>query len=276
MFRNYVAHKFNVHSPINLKEFKEYMSILKQTGASEIELAGRRLNALQRQRKNDLVNIIHDVGMRAVLYTGPFGTDTYKEFAQRDKHNNPLSLMCPRSGYVQKVFLPELESVIDNFDEVFFDMPWIDKRGCYCSHCEDENETSVRDALQNIVEEIPIKTSVNACAPKIHNEYPSANMYVLGGLFDNYVTEWNPLRWNQHPSILRRSIGYVQRITGKNGYHATTCTDKKGKIYELNDLAKLFRVILSTGAKPRLGIGFNQAGLKKVEQALWVANNIEF
>jgi hypothetical protein len=270
-FRNYLSQKFNLHSPINLKEYRAYIRCLKMAGATEIEHSGRRLSSIQKQRTKDIISIIHDEGLKAILYTGPFGKDTFEQYAQRDKNQKPLSLMCPSSEYIDKVLLPELNEVLEGYDGIYFDMPWIAKGGCYCNHCNGNNKTNVRNALIKIVGTLNIRTSVNAGAPKIHNEFPSSHIDNLNGIFDEYVTEWNPLRWNQRLSVVRKTIEYAREITHKKVYHATTCTDKRGKIYSVDLLADLFSIILIAGASPRLGISFYEKGLNKVREAMDIA-----
>lgn len=273
VFRNYVGHKYNLHSKINLKEFQNYLKLLKKTGATEIELSGRRLTNLQKQRTKDVTSIIRDEGLSPILYSGPFGVDNFKEYAQRDKENNPLPLMCPSSKYIDNVFLPELNELIINYDGVFFDMPWIMKNGCYCNNCDGDNDKNVREGLKKIVDSIDIKTTVNACAPKIHNEYPSAHIDNLKGIFDEYLTEWNPLKWNQSVSIIKSSIEYAKRVTDKKIYHATTCTNRNREIYPIKTLSNLFRTIIASGATPRLGICFNEKGMRIIQRAFYIAKN---
>ena len=270
-FRNYIAHKFNLYSPIDLKQFQTFIKRLNQIGTTEIELVGRRLTPIQRQRTKDLTSIIHDEGMKVILYTGPFGKDNYKEYAQRDKNNNPLSLMCPSSKYIDNILLPELNNVLEFYDGLFLDMPWIMKGGCYCNNCDGDNEKNVRDGLKKIRNSINIRTSINAGAPTIHNEHPSAHIDNIKGIFDEYVTEWNPLRWNQKVSIIKEVIEYAKKATNKKIYHATTCTDKQGKIYPLDVLTNLFTTIISAGAIPRLGIAFNNEGLNTIGKAMEIA-----
>ena len=235
-------------------------------GATEIEHSGRRLSSIQKQRTKDIISIIHDEGLKAILYTGPFGRNTFEQYAQRDK--NKLSLMCPSSDYIDKVLLPELQDVLDGYDGIFFDMPWIAKGGCYCNYCDGNNKKTVRNALIKIVGTLNVKTSVNAGAPKIHNEFPSSHIDNLNGIFDEYVNEWNPLRWNQKVTVVKKTIKYARDVTHKKVYHETTCTVKNGKIYSVDLLSDLFSEIMIAGATPRLGISFNEKGLNKVREAM--------
>ena len=118
---------------------------------------------------------------------------------------------------------------------------------------------------------LDIKTSVNVCAPTIHNDFPSAHIDNLRGIFDEYVTEWNPLRWNQDISVIKRTIKYAKKSTHKKIYHATTCTGKNGIIYSVNSLTNIFNAIVISGATPRLGIAFNEKGLDKIREAMDIA-----
>jgi len=270
-FRNYLSHKFNLKTNFNLKKYELYIKQLKEIGATEIEHAGRRLSNIQKQRKNDVIKILHDNGLKAILYTGPFGKDKNEKYAQRDKNNKPLSLMCPSSNYIKDILLPELFDVMENYDGIFFDMPWVDKRGCYCNNCG--GKPDVQNALEKITNSLDINLSINSGAPKIHNVHPEAHITKLNN-FDEYVTEWNPYRWNQPVSIIKNSITFAKELTNKKIYHATTVTDRNGNILSNDKLSSLFKHIYGAGATPRLGIGFNEKGLKLIGKALFENNYI--
>jgi hypothetical protein len=94
-----------------------------------------------------------------------------------------------------------------------------------------------------------VALGINASAPTIHNDHPRSHIDELAGLFDEYVTEWNPLRWGQPPSIVGGAIDYAS----EHGrvLHATTAT-MKGVVHR--GLGDLLREIVAHGATPRLGI----------------------
>ncbi|MFP4567526.1 MAG: hydroxymethylglutaryl-CoA synthase [Candidatus Woesearchaeota archaeon] len=250
------------------------------------------------KRLQDTTKIIHNLGMQSILYTGVFGTENLKnnplfyKYVQRDKNHEPLfygksektAMMCPSSDYVNKVTIPKLQNLITKnpFDGIFIDIPWILNKGCHCNNCqsnnkikdENKNEKIVRDSLDKIVTAIKdenpqIKISINSSAPLIYNNKSSgAHITNLTNLFDEYVTEWNPYKWNQDANILKKSINYAHKLTQKRILHATTLTNKYGKMYTQKEYTHLFSTIMSAGADMRLGISFPPKQLKIIHTAL--------
>jgi hypothetical protein len=298
-FRNYLHDKFNFYNRISIDAYKTYIEDLRKIGAIEIEHAGRNLRYdKQRKRATEAIDAIHDQGMDAILYTGAFGTEDLtknpglEQYAQRNINGDVLgygvlnlktAMMCPVSDYVEKITIPQILSTLEwaDYDGIFFDIPWVLKNGCYCNNCEDielssreKNQVIVRQGLEKIVQAIKekhpeIRISVNASAPTINNNRNTgANIDNLTGLFDEYVTEWNPYRWGQTTKVIERCIKAAKEVTSSKIYHATTCTDGSGKIYSENKLTELFKAIISSGATPRLGIRFPKEQLEIIKIAL--------
>lgn len=294
--RNFVHYKYNLHLPFNLMEYEKYLKDLKQTGITEIEHAGSSITKLrQKERLKNVIDINHDLGLKFIFYTGVFGTENIsnnsylEKFVQRDKKGNLLSyenkgkttaMMCPASNYVDEITIPYLSNIIqfNNIDGIFIDIPWIMPNGCYCSNCHEkkekgaDNNTIVRTALERIVNSLKeqkpnLSITVNVGAPKIHSENTGAYIDNLTGLFDEYLTEWNPYRWNQNANAIKSSIKYAKEKTGKRVLHATTATNKKGKMYSLEEYQNVFSTIINSGATPRLGVTFPKYQLKIIESA---------
>ena len=316
-FRNNMdSSRFNFRVPFRRKEYEKYITALKNSGAIEIEHVGKNLQlGKQRQRVKDSIQVIHDLEMKAILYTGIFGSidvrnsGELKKMVQRDLFENVLSygkkgkgtaMMCPSSDYVEKVVLPQINKTLKfaAYDGIFLDIPWIMYGGCFCDNCHDVREENnsegknqaeinainVRQGLERFVGAIKkdhpyLKISVNASAPTIYrHSYHGAEIENLAGLFDQYVSEWNPLRMNQQVSVvtkcIERTIEIVEETETIEGvqkdaefYHATTCTDPIGKIYPAEKLSKLFYAILNGGALPRLGVAFGNEGLGVIKNA---------
>jgi len=304
-FRNYLHDKFNFYNKFSMDVYKAYIEELHNTGAIEIEHAGRDLRyEKQRKRASEAIDAIHDFEMNAILYTGAFGTENvlinpgFEKYAQRNEQSKILgygklnlktSMMCPASDYVDEITIPKLLSTLEwaDYDGMYIDIPWILKGGCYCRNCDDiegeridKNERIVRIGLEKIVQAVKkkhpeIKISVNASAPTIHNnQYTGASIENLKGIFDEYVTEWNPYRWKQPVEIVEKCIKAAKDITNARIYHATTCTDGLGRIYSEERLSKLFAAIISNGATPRLGVRFPTEQLKIIKNALIIAETL--
>jgi hypothetical protein len=285
------------NSIVKICGYKEYLLCLKETGFTEIEHAGSHLKyASQRNRLKNAVEEIHTQSMKAYFYTGVFGTKNLHQnkelmpFAQRDKHGNILgylgkdlktAMMCPTSDYVDHVIIPKLldRMHLAQFDGVFFDIPWVMKSGCYCTNCKDlrangaNNAILVRNSLLRIVsvlrtEHPLLSICINASAPTIHdNRYSGGHSDNLKGIFDEYLTEWNPYRWNQDVSVVSRCIDYAAGIVNGRLLHATTATNRLGKMYTIEQYVRLFSAILNGGATPRLGIGFPEKQLRIIGDA---------
>ena len=295
--RNYVHDQFNVHTPFYFASYAKYLKSLKDIGVNEIEHAGSNIKfTTQRERLKNAVEEIHNSGMRAYLYTGVFGSENLnhhrklESFAQRDKHGNVLSysgkslktaMMCPASGYTENVITPRLLDRIQlaRFDGLFCDIPWIMKSGCYCDNCKTQKEEGadnamiVRNALIKIVsalkkENPSISICINAAAPTIHdNSLSGGHIDNLIGIFDEYLTEWNPYRWNQNVSIVSRCIEYAGKTVNGRLVNATTLTTRQGEMYTSDQYMKLFSSILQGGATPRLGVRFPSEQLRIIGYA---------
>jgi len=305
-FRNNMDYsKFNFKRKFDLKEYQNYVQKLKECGAIEIEHVGRYLKyPIQRERVKEAIKIVHDLEMKAILYSGIFGTEdirnnqNFVKYAQKNKEGKILSygdmgeitaMMCPSSEYVKQVVIPQINHTLDyaNYDGIFLDIPWIMYGGCFCDNCEPirkedkGNAEIVRKGLENFVQDIKksfpnVKISVNASAPTIYNhDYHGAEMENLANLFDEYVTEWNPFRFNQNVQTVTRCITKAKELSSGKFYHATTCTDGKRKIYSAKKLGTLFSAILKGGASPRLGVAFpiHQLDIIKEAWSLALENN---
>jgi len=316
-FRNNMdASRFNFRIPFRILEYKEYITALKNSGAIEIEHVGKNLKVRKQiQRVKDSVKAIHDLEMKAILYTGIFGSINVrrirelKKMAQINIFENVLgygkkgdraAMMCPSSEYIERVMIPQINQTLDfaAYDGVFLDIPWIMHGGCFCDNCYDLREEkasegktqieinaiNVRQGLERFVAAIKkdhpdLKIGINASAPGIYrHSYHGAEIENLAGLFDQYVTEWNPLRVRQRASIVtncvEKTIETVEATETFPGvqqnpefYHATTCADPAGNIYPVNSLSRLFHAILIGGALPRLGVAFGNEGLDVIKEA---------
>ncbi len=295
--RNYIHDKFNVHFRFDFNSYVKYLHQLKETGFTEIEHAGSHLKHLnQRNRLRNVVKEIHAQGMMAYFYTGVFGTENLYQnkelmpYAQKDEYDNILgytgkslvtAMMCPASGYTDNVIIPRLIDRIQlaKFDGLFFDIPWVMKSGCYCKNCQDQKEEGadnaviVRKALLKIVtalkKEYPsLSICINASAPTIHdNRYSGGHIDNLTGVFDEYLTEWNPYRWKQDVSIVSRCIEYAGKTVNGRLLHATTVTTRQGRMYAFEQYVRLFSAILKGGATPRLGVRFPPNQLRLIGDA---------
>lgn len=290
--RNFVHHKYNVHQKFDLKEYANYIGVLKNNGFTEIEHAGSNLvYDSQFERLKRVVEIIKSMGLTSIFYTGVFGTEnvsknsSYKDYAQRDKNGDILyygggrskaAMMCPASEYVRSVTIPKLHGIVSStdIDGIFIDIPWIIKGGCYCDNClkfrkdGKNNAYIVRNALQQVIKTVKevdsnCTVSVNAGAPTIYNHfYNGAHITNLKKLFDEYVTEWNPYRWNQKAGVVKEIISYAKKEVKKRVLHATTATNRKGEMYSFDEYVDLFSNIHSAGAVPRLGVSFSKNQLE--------------
>jgi hypothetical protein len=316
-FRNNMdSSRFNFRVPFRISQYKEYIAALKESGAIEIEHVGKNLRvSKQRQRVKDSIQVIHDLEMKAILYTGIFGSidvrnsGELKKMVQRDLFENVLSygkkgkgtaMMCPSSDYVEKVVLPQINKTLKfaAYDGIFLDIPWIMYGGCFCDNCHDvreennsegknqaeTNAANVKQGLERFVSAIKkdhpdLKISVNVSAPTVYrHSYHGAEIENLAGLFDQYVTEWNPLRVNQQVSVVTKCVKKAIEVVEETEtveeiqknpefYHATTCTNLSGKIYPAEKLSRLFYAILNGGALPRLGIAFPSQQLEVIKEA---------
>ncbi len=295
--RNYIHDKFNVHNRFNLAAYTTYIKSLRENGFAEIEHAGSHLHrATQRERLKNCIEVIHDQGMTAYFYTGVFGTENLKQhkkfipFAQRDEGGNILSyagkrlalaMMCPASSYVDHIIIPRIldRMHLAEFNGLFFDIPWVMKSGCYCTNCRNlreggaDNSAIVRNALIRIVsaikkEQPSLSICINASAPTVHNNrYSGGHIDNLKGIFDEYLTEWNPYRWNQDVLVISRCLEYARETTKGRLLHASTATNRRGKMYTKEQYVRLFSAILKGGAMPRLGIGFPEKQLRIIGDA---------
>jgi len=295
--RNYIHDKFNIHNRYDFTSYKKYLLSLKENGFTEIEHAGSHANhANQRKRLKCAVEEIHERGMKSYFYTGVFGTENLHQnkellpYAQRNKNGDILSyegkslaraMMCPASGYIDNIVIAKIldRMHLAKFDGLFFDIPWVMKNGCYCKNCKNQREDGadnavmVRNALKRIVsalkKEYPaLSICINASAPTIHdNRYSGGHIDNLSGIFDEYLTEWNPYRWKQDVSVVSRCIDYAAGIVKGRLLHATTATNRLGKMYTKEQYVRLFSAILNGGATPRLGIVFPEKQLRIIGDA---------
>ncbi|MBT4540972.1 hypothetical protein HOC35_05655 [Candidatus Woesearchaeota archaeon] len=316
-FRNNMDYsRFKFRSDFNMGSYRKYIRKLKESGAIEIEHVGKNLQKRkQRQRAKEAIKAIHDQDMKAILYTGIFGginisgDSELRRFAQRNKDGKILSyqnggeasaMMCPSSKYIEHFVIPQINRTLEfaDYDGIFLDIPWIMHGGCDCNNCyelrEDQeaegksnneiNAANVRHGLEKFVKEMKknhpyVKISINASAPTIYtHKWHGAEIDNLAGLFDQYVTEWNPLRTRQNVSVVTRCIEKaietvegIEKIEGiqqtPEFYHATTCTDGNRKVYPAEKLSGLFHAILEGGALPRLGVAFGNDGLGIIKEA---------
>ena len=287
-FRNYVHHRFNPYRRLDLHSFEQYVDILVKGGGTEVEFGGRRA---QPKRLQAMVNIVHRAGARAVLYTGVFGTEDVrsspglKAWAQRRADGSiagyagageRAALLCPSSPYVEEIAVPEIVHAvrIAGFDEVFVDIPWL-ATGHPCANCASERTGGADDAaiVRNALERatplfrasLPSTwLSVNASAPSVHDAHPGGHISNPAGLFDAYVTEWNPYRWCQSVGVIGRVVDAARQYVSQPLYHATTLTGRDGKLFDEAQVRSLAHVIRSAGATPRFGMGFPPEQLVRV------------
>ena len=286
--------RYNPHNRIILRDYRNYIKAVRKAGASRIVHAGHELDERKKKRLENMVNAVHDAGLKAILYTGVFGTEDLvkkpelEKWAQKDKDGNILgyngagssAMMCPVSPYAVDYLLPRIEETAAlDFDGIFIDIPWIMKGGCYCSNCDADrmqgmgNDRLVRFGLAEFTEGIretfpKLRLAVNASAPGIYDHrWHGANIGNLNGLFDDYVTEWNPLRWGRSADDITRCISEAKKKAHGELYHATTLTDRSGRMYDEGRIASLFSAILDGGAKPWLGIACPEEQMKIVGKA---------
>ncbi len=303
-FRNHIHHLYNLYSDFSIGSYREYVSSLKDIGASEIEHAGRALRyGSQRDRLKEVSSLLHDMDMKLILYTGIFGGENlssnplFESYTQRSSEGKILcygnsqrqAMMCPSSPYVSTYLIPQVLDALSvgKIDGIFLDIPWIMRSGCYCSNCSDvkasgaTNSAIVRKALEDFVgtikSEFPsVSIGVNASAPGINNNSSSGgHIDNLSGIFDEYVTEWNPYRWNQKPEAVGRCIALAkEKVQGKL-YHSTTLT-KDNKLLEREKMKSLFSAIFGAGAIPRLSIGFSLDKVVMIGDELKAASDNAF
>lgn len=248
-----------------------------------------------------ITSYLRDLDIAAVLYTGPWGgvdmkaNPALEKWVQRDEEQNPLgymgsfrsAMLCPLSPYVEEIFFPQLVRSVSecSFKAVFFDIPWIMKGGCHCQWCRsfrEENGSSnagvVHKAFEGLLSSLRkvcpgVTLAVNASAPGCNfNDWTGGHIDALAGLFDEYVTEWNPYRWNQSAAVVSRTIRQVKTLAEGTFSHATTVTDRNGRIYAEEKLTTLFRQLLEEGADPWLTVDFGHDGLSALHRAYLAAN----
>jgi hypothetical protein len=221
---------------------------------------------------------LHKIGYKIIMYTGTWGCVDLEQnksmlgWAQRDKNGNPLGynnsmrggMLCPISPYIDTVLIPWIVKIIyrSPINTIFFDIPWIMKGGCYCEYCKKQrdeglsNNEIVRYALQKLTRSLKtkladIKLAINAGAPGINTDnWTGGHISNLTGLFDEYVTEWNPFYWGQSASVISESISHARSICGAKISHATTITNRTGTILTKEQLRYLFHAIVSEKAEP--------------------------
>lgn len=302
---------FPKYSPANRKGVERtltYVDTLKKFSCGRVAIKdpGRRM-AVEDQSPALIANIgritsyLRDLRIAPALYTGPWGGGDMKanpaleKWVQRDEEKKPLgymgslrsAMLCPLSPYVEEIFLPQLvRSVSESgFKTIFFDIPWIMKGGCHCQWCRsfrEENGPSnsgvVRQAFEGLLCSLRracpnVSLAVNASAPGCNfNTWTGGHIEALAGLFDEYVTEWNPYRWNQSATVVSRTIRQAKSFAEGTFSHASTVTDKKGRIYNEEELTVLFRHILTEGADPWLTVDFGHEGLSALHRAYLAAS----
>src|SRR3989344_7084891 len=132
--------RYSPHKKMIMKDYERYVKAVKSAGASRIVHAGHELDEKKKERLENMVNVVHGAGLKAILYTGVFGTEDLmkkpelEKWAQRDKDGNILgydgavssAMMCPVSPYAVDYLLPRIEETAAlDFDGIFIDIPWI-------------------------------------------------------------------------------------------------------------------------------------------------------
>jgi hypothetical protein len=286
-FRNNLDKRYSLYDHIDTAAYEKYINYWKDNGLSEIEHSGRKLSMIKLQTQaSKIMDIIHSHNLKSVLYTGIFGTENLhtnhelKEFAQKGSDGNILcynnsaiasAMMCPSSRYLDDHMIPQIWNTIKkiDFDKIFIDIPWIMSNGCFCDNCIQQRSHGLTDdeILHNGIEkvisclknEFPwISFGINVSAPMIYTpKVITPKIERLKGLIDEYVTEWNPYRWNQDPDIIVDCIKHVKRNIEGRVYHATTLSNREGVLLSEERLENLFYHILKNGAGLRIGCGLS-------------------
>lgn len=289
-----ISRKYNPARCKSLIAYSDYLNELISAGATRIVHSGYG-SETKRKQLREMLHVIREKCMVPILYMGVFGTENLEsnpfleKWAQRNTQFKALgyggsrksAMMCPVSPYVSSYLLPKVLEVINECDinNIFLDIPWIMKGGCHCGNCYQlrqhgaDNARLVRLGLEQFVNairaEFPcMRIAVNASAPGIYSHrWRGAEIENLGGLFDEYVTEWNPFRWRQKPDVITRCVREARKRVQGKFYHATTLTDKDGKMYDTSRIADLFMAILRGGALPWLGIACPEHQISQIGEA---------
>lgn len=281
----------------NIDRALRYAKKLKLKGAERIVIRGRLPKHLPKVKL--MISSLREIGYQVIMYTGVWGgvdlmqSRNLWDWAQRDKADNPLGyrgslrsgMLCPESPYIAEVLIPEISELIDycEFHGVFFDIPWIMKGGCLCKWCRKSKDSGgtngdiVRIALGSLITNLRqrwpnLDFAVNASAPGLnHDKWSGGHLSNLADIFDEYVTEWNPYRWNQKPHVVANCLSEAKRITTGRFSHATTLTDRYGKLLSGDQIQSLFFAILSQAANPWISVNFNDRALDAIFNAYVLA-----
>ncbi len=250
----------------------------------------------------DLFGSLRTYGFKVIMYTGAWGgvdvtaNRTLLDWVQKDKDGKPLGyraslrsgMLCPASPYTEQILIPEIVEILSKcpFHTLFFDIPWIMRGGCHCEWCREPREKNgltnsgiVKETLSSVIERIHqqvpnVTFAVNAGAPGLNNDdWTGAPIRNLAGIFDEYVTEWNPYRWGQNANVIADSISKAKQITTGKFSHASTLTNRSSELLSTGAMRRLFAAILSSGADPWLSINFSTKKLDKIHEAYLVAQD---
>lgn len=111
-----------------------------------------------------------------------------------------------------------------------------------------------------------MKIAVNASAPGGNFDKTGAHISNLKGIFDEYVTEWNPYIFGSTATIVSKIISEAKSVASGKFSHASKLKPGE-KLYSHKKLVNLFSAILSQGADPWLAIHFDEEGLDKIHNA---------
>lgn len=282
----------NATSDKNVKRAIEYSKKLKERSGRRIVIKGRLPKYADKVKT--LGNSLKDLGFEVAMYTGIWGgvdlirNPKYAEWAQKDKNDKPLGyrgslrhgMLCPNSPFVESILIPEICEIQNHFpfDSIFFDMPWIMKQGCYCMWCKAKdmegrlNDIKVRRALKFVAEKIykeypNLKLAINSGAPGVNFDNPEAHISNLKGIFDEYVTEWNPFIWHQSSTKISEILSKAKAITQGRFSHATKMLVSKTELLSWEKMNNIFYSILSQGAEPWLSMHVSIESLNKINDA---------
>jgi hypothetical protein len=156
---------------------------------------------------------------------------------------------------------------------------------CNCRWCLESrkggstSDDIVRVALESVVAELRqcfphVCFAVNASAPGLNQDnWTGGHLRNLAGIFDEYVTEWNPYRWGQNAVAVAKSLSEAKHIATGRFSHASTLTTRSRKLLTRKQLRDLFVAILSQDASPWLSVYFNTAALDTISTAYVTAED---
>lgn len=153
------------------------------------------------------------------------------------------------------------------------------KEGCHCKWCMEcrngggTNGDIVRNALLSLSKYLRrhfphLNLTVNASAPGLNQDHwTGGHLLHLAGIFDEYVTEWNPYRWGQPAEFIAPMLRKARSLTNGTLSHASTVTTRHGTLLSETQLSDLFKAILREGATPWLSVYLNRTALNQVYEA---------